>query len=460
MLKHRTIFGAVALAAAVVLTTGHAAMSSGSSTQASAGTAAALAGTAGCGKNPTLTSGTRNITTSGKNRQYILRIPSNYNNNTQYRLFIGLHWLNGTMNDVDSGGSAGASWSYYGQRQLSNNNAIFVAPQGFNNGWANNGGEDVTFVDDIMRQVESDLCVDTSLRFAMGWSYGGAMSFSLACSRPNVFRAVAVFSGAQLSGCNGGTQPVAYMGLHGITDNVLNISQGRALRDKFVQLNGCTAQNPPEPGQGSRSHIVTAYSGCRAGYPVVWAAFDNGHLPDPVDGTYTGNGAQTWTKGEVWKFFSQFESTSNPNPTPTPTVTPTVTPTATPTATPTPATSFRLRNEGAGRCVDSPNSATANGTQLQVYDCHTNANQRFTYNAGRLELLGKCLDSPTNAGSGTRVQLWDCHTNSNQQWTFTSSGTITNGANNLCLNATGTGNTAGVTIASCNGQASQRWTRA
>ncbi|GAA1266659.1 hypothetical protein GCM10009677_18660 [Sphaerisporangium rubeum] len=340
MLKHRSVLGAVALAAVAVLATSQAALSSGSAATtgtAKAASAAALAGTAGCGKNPTLTSGVRNITTSGKNRQYILRIPANYNNNNPYRLIIGLHWLNGNMNDVDSGGSSGAVWSYYGQRQLSNNSTIFISPQGFNNGWANNGGEDVVFMDDILRQVEADLCVDPSLRFAMGFSYGGGMSFSLACSRANVFRAVAVFSGAQLSGCSGGNDPIAYMGLHGISDNVLNISQGRSLRDRFVRNNGCTAQNPREPSAGSRTHITTEYSGCRAGYPVVWAAFDGGHGPAPVDGSGGDNGAQTWTKNEVYRFISQFQSTSNPNPTPTPTptVTPTVTPTPTPTPTPT-----------------------------------------------------------------------------------------------------------------------------
>ncbi|MBB6472183.1 polysaccharide deacetylase family protein [Sphaerisporangium rubeum] len=145
-----------------------------------------------------------------------------------------------------------------------------------------------------------------------------------------------------------------------------------------------------------------------------------------------------------------------------PTATPTVTPTATPTVTPTSGgDTFRLRNEAAGRCVDSPNSASGNGTQLQIYDCHTNPNQRFTYTSGRqLQLLGKCLDSPTGAGSGTRVQLYDCHSGNNQQWNLNSNGTVTSVANNLCLAVTGTGNTSGVTIASCNGQSTQRWTRA
>ncbi|WP_460518312.1 cellulose binding domain-containing protein [Flindersiella endophytica] len=125
------------------------------------------------------------------------------------------------------------------------------------------------------------------------------MSYALACGRANVFRAVAVFSGAQLSGCGGGTQPIAYLGIHGIGDSVLNISQGRSLRDRFVANNGCTPQNPREPASGSLTHITTAYSGCRAGYPVVWAAFDGGHLPGPVDGCACESGVRTWTKGEV-----------------------------------------------------------------------------------------------------------------------------------------------------------------
>jgi hypothetical protein len=90
------------------------------------------------------------------------------------------------------------------------------------------------------------------------------MSYALACARPTVFRAVAVIAGAQISGCSGGTQPIAYFGLHGITDNVLNISQGRSLRDTFVRNNGCTPQSPREPASGSRTHVTTTYAGCRA----------------------------------------------------------------------------------------------------------------------------------------------------------------------------------------------------
>jgi poly(3-hydroxybutyrate) depolymerase len=305
--KHRS----VVVAALLVLAAGGAAQAAPAA-PTDVGTAA---NSAGCGKAPTLANGNHTIQSSGKSRNYILKLPDGYDMNHPYRLIFGYHWLGGTANDVNSGGSDGANWAYYGQQRLANNTAIFVAPQGFSNGWANSGGEDVTFTDDMIRQLEADLCVDTTQRYALGFSYGGGMSYSLACSRATVFRAVAVYSGAQLSGCAGGAEPIAYMGIHGLTDNVLNISQGRSLRDRFVRNNGCTAQNPPEPAQGSRTHIVTAYSGCRAGYPVVWAAFDGGHTPGPIDGG--GEGWRTWTADEVWKFFSQFQST-DPGPDPDP----------------------------------------------------------------------------------------------------------------------------------------------
>jgi poly(3-hydroxybutyrate) depolymerase len=269
------------------------------------GTAGAPAASAGCGQSPTLMSGTHSIQTSGQNRSFILSIPDDYDSNHPYRLIFAFHWNGGTAEDIDSGGADQDLWSYYGLRALSDNSTIFVAPQGLNNGWANSGGQDITFVDDMIRQVEEDLCVDTTRLFSVGFSYGGGMSYALACARATVFRAVAVYSGAQLSGCSDGTQPIAYLGIHGISDGTCNISGGRSLRDRFVSNNGCTAQNPPEPSQGSLTHTCTSYTGCSSGHPVRWCAFDGGHTPGAVDGG-GDSGARTWTKGEVWDFFTQF----------------------------------------------------------------------------------------------------------------------------------------------------------
>ncbi len=319
MAKRTPLLSSIAAAAVLLAAVAGGALNGGLGETAQASTNGTLAATAGCGKAPTLSSGTRTISSGGQNRSYILRIPDGYDRNRPYRLIFGFHWLNGSANNVASAG-------YYGLLPLSNNSTIFVAPQGIDNGWANTNGRDLTLFDDISRQIENDLCVDTSQRFALGWSYGGAMSYAVACARPTVVRAVTVISGANLSGCNGGTQPVAYFGIHGIYDSVLNISAGRSLRDTFVRNNGCTAQSPREPSRGSLTHITTTYSGCREGYPVQWAAFDGDHTPSPVDGSSSPNDSRTWTSGEIWRFFSQFASTTPPPTTAPPTTAPPTTP--------------------------------------------------------------------------------------------------------------------------------------
>lgn len=204
-------------------------------------------GGGGCGSAPTLASGTHTMQSGGKSRSFILRVPANYDNSHPYRLIFAFHWRGGTAGDVASGGTSGSAWSYYGQQEQSNNGAILVAPQGLGNGWANSGGEDVTFVDDMIRLIEGGLCVNPAQRFATGFSWGGGMSYALACSRANVFRAVAVMSGAEISGCGGGTRPIAYFGIHGVSDSVLNIAQGRSLRDRFVGNNGCTLRARASP---------------------------------------------------------------------------------------------------------------------------------------------------------------------------------------------------------------------
>jgi poly(3-hydroxybutyrate) depolymerase len=395
--------------------------------------AAPLVASPGCGKAPTLRSGTYTIQSNGKNRSFILSVPDNYSSTTQYRLVFGFHWLGGTMQQVAGGGSDGEVYAHYGLRALANNTAIFVAPQGLNNGWGNSGGEDVTFTDDMIRRIENDLCVDTAQRFALGFSYGGAMSYALACARATTFRAVAAIAApGGISGCSGGTQPFAYMGIHGISDN---IGAGRGLRDRFVRNNGCTPQNPPEPAAGSRTHITTTYSGCRAGYPVVWAAFDGGHQQGPVDGCAgCESGARSWVKNEVWKFF-----TGGTTPTPT---------------------TFRLRSESAGRCLDVSGANSANGTATILWDCHTNANQQFTRSGQALQVLGKCLEVPLNAGSGTPSRIWDCNGGTNQQWNLNDNGTITNPQTGLCLTATATTNGSPATITTCAGTSNQRWPKA
>ncbi|KAH6627640.1 Alpha/Beta hydrolase protein [Chaetomium tenue] len=264
---------------------------------------AVSAASAGCGKSPAVTAGSKIMTVNGKNRRWMIRLPQGYDQNRPYKLIFGIHWLDADFMAVD-GGTA----PYYGLQRLANNSAIFVSPDGLNKGWGNQGGEDVTFIDEIYKTVSNGLCIDEKQVFSTGFSYGGAMSYALACARPNIFRAIGVLSGAQLSGCSGGNTPVAYYGQHGVRDGVLPISMGKQLRDNFVRVNGCTqGQQAAEPARNSRRHIKTVYQGCDPKYPVVFTAFDEDHVALPQDSGGDG-GPNSWTVAELWAFFSQFSS--------------------------------------------------------------------------------------------------------------------------------------------------------
>ena len=257
---------------------------------------------AGCGKTPTITSKTYTINVNNKNREYIMKLPDNYNKDRQYRLIFTWHQLSGSAQKIANGEdpNRGGALAYYGLLPHANNSAIFVVPNGLNAGWGNQGGEDVTFFDKLVERIEADLCVDTNLRFSTGFSYGGAMSYALACARPKMIRAVAVLSGGQLSGCSGGNDPVAYYGQHGTSDSVLNVSGGRSMRDKFVKNNGCTAQSEPSASQGRSAKVV--YKNCKEGYPVTWVLHTGDHNPSQKD----SGSNDPFAPKNTWEFWSQF----------------------------------------------------------------------------------------------------------------------------------------------------------
>jgi poly(3-hydroxybutyrate) depolymerase len=380
-------------------------------TTAPAGDVGIAAASAGCGKAPTLTSGTRTIQSGGKSRSFILKIPDSYDNNRPHRLAFGFHWWGGTAEQVASGGADGYAWAYYGMQSQAGNTTIFVAPQGIGNGWANSGGEDVTFTDDMVRLIQNDLCVDTTQLFSVGFSYGGAMSYALACARANVFRAVAAIAApGPISGCSGGTQPIAYMGIHGVSDGIQN---GRALRDRFVANNHCTPQNAPEPAVGSRTHTLTTYSGCTAGYPVVWAAFDGGHQQGPVDGCAgCESGARSWVKPEVWRFFSQFGSDQPPPPTVEVGV------------------NYRLTAAHSGKLADISGASTAAGALVHQWSATGGLNQQFDFlDSGggyyRIRARHSGLVLQAGAGSGADITQQPDSGAASQQWQVVDQGSGT-----------------------------------
>ena len=117
----------------------------------------------------------------------------------------------------------------------------------------------------------------------------------------------------------------------------------------------------------------------------------------------------------------------------------------------------------SGRCVDVPGATTTNGTQVQLWDCNGQANQRWTLTSSRqLQVYGnKCLDaSGRGTANGTPVIIWDCNGQNNQQWNVNSDGTVTSVQSGLCLDASafGTANGTRIQLWQCLNGANQKWT--
>ena len=123
--------------------------------------------------------------------------------------------------------------------------------------------------------------------------------------------------------------------------------------------------------------------------------------------------------------------------------------------------STSLVSASSGRCLDVPNSNTANGTQPVIWDCNGATNQKWTVSGQALQALGKCLDAPIGGTAGTKVQLWDCNGGANQQWAFQANGTLRGNQSGLCLDVSNsqTANGTLTLLWTCTGAANQLWTR-
>jgi hypothetical protein len=115
-----------------------------------------------------------------------------------------------------------------------------------------------------------------------------------------------------------------------------------------------------------------------------------------------------------------------------------------------------------GRCITVPSATTAIRTYLQANNCNNTKGQALTRlpNDNSVRVLGNCVDVPSrNFVTGQRVWTYTCNNTVAQTWQFGSDGTIRpTGSTALCLAAASSANNAAILIATCNGNALQRWT--
>ena len=150
---------------------------------------------AGCGKalsSFTKGNATLKMRSADLDREYIVGIPQNYDPNTPYRLVFGMHPMGGSDTGVRDD-------HWYNLQQLdTKGNTIWVAPQGYTDGapWRGGDNKDHVFFENIVKLLKSELCIDTSRVFSLGWSFGSMITNSLAQTHQDVLRGVVVYSTA------------------------------------------------------------------------------------------------------------------------------------------------------------------------------------------------------------------------------------------------------------------------
>jgi polyhydroxybutyrate depolymerase len=267
---------------------------SGAATSGSAGVSAT--GGAGPSSGCTVASGPKSgrasIDVGGTTREYIVKVPDDYDSKHPYKLIFAFHARGGNATQV----AGTANDDYYGLFSRAQGKAIFVSPEGLDAGWRNEQGRDIAFVKAMLEELSSKLCIDRQRIFSAGFSFGGMMSDAIGCAMADVFRAIAPMSGGipnadhPYSGCDQvNMHPVAVWMSHGDADTVVPIADGKAALDIFVARSHCQAQTSPV----APSPCV-AYQGCMPEYPIHFCQFSGGHNPP----SFAADG--------IWTFFAQF----------------------------------------------------------------------------------------------------------------------------------------------------------
>lgn len=225
-----------------------------------------------CGSGGSLTGPTQDrvITTAdGRERSYLLAIPSTYDPATPAPVLFNLH---------GRGSNSAEQWIYGGFRELAERDGvILVMPQALANAegsvqW-NGGGtrpsqdasgpNDAAFINEIAAELATQYC--TGDVWAAGMSSGGFMSSVLACDEDTDVKGIApVTLAVYVDELCADAPPTPFVYFHGTKDEVVpfdgnpnrQLDSARTTAEEWADHNGCD----PEPTETRVSGEVLHYS--------------------------------------------------------------------------------------------------------------------------------------------------------------------------------------------------------
>ncbi len=225
------------------------------------------------------------------NRDYYLKLPDDYSEDSNHPLVIAFHGTGGDHTSYTLN-------SYYNLHGAVEEDAILVYP----NAVANDNGvtqwdyeTDLTFFDDLMIQLNATIKYDVNKVFLVGHSSGAGLIHMLGCRRGDLVRAIGPVAGAllQFDECIG---QVAVIQIQGSKDTMVPPNIVAPGRDYWVSINSCTPEDPIiEPDTS-----CAAYQDCDSDFPVEYCEHDlEDHRHD-----YPGHAWPEFAGDTIWTFFT------------------------------------------------------------------------------------------------------------------------------------------------------------
>jgi polyhydroxybutyrate depolymerase len=289
-------------------------------------------GASGCqtpGQAPSAPSATLTISVDGHPRTVIVHAPAGYTGSTKVPLVLNMH---------GSGSTALEQEGFTGMDGTADADGFIVAypqallPEGSGFDWNVPGvplvggkavpagaADDVAFLTQLVSQLQSRYCIDSTRVYATGFSGGARMASQLACDSSTTFAAVAPVSGLRIPTPCRPARPVPIVAFHGEADpvdpygghgqaywtySVLQAAQG------WGRQNGCspTAATSPTGPQVT----LTSYSGCSAGATVeLYSIAGEGHewaggprLPKAITDELGPQSDAIDADATIWAFFA------------------------------------------------------------------------------------------------------------------------------------------------------------
>jgi len=223
------------------------------------------------------------VNVDGKNRTFIMHVPSAYKGDKPVPLVVDYHPVMGSGQGQLSGTTYKAQTDPEGVISLYPDGTKSADSRKMGPGWnvgpCCSDDDDVKFSREMIKSVEEKVCIDKKRVYATGFSMGGGMSNHVACFMSDVYAAVAP-AGMDLNKTNSATcnpeRPISIIMFRGTNDNVcryqggdsgfndgLNFLGAEGNFQFWAQKNGCTG-SPSKNSNGCNE-----YSNCKDGTKVV-----------------------------------------------------------------------------------------------------------------------------------------------------------------------------------------------